>query len=236
MSALRASVFLFAATMLVAAPAEAQRRQGQTARGQSFQSGNVWITPSVGLEYRIDGRWSFHLDTQGSFDTASGLLRDFQVRPGFEYVLSPHWAVAAGYVQFNRYLAGQGTSRGPFQDILYRARIEELPIAVRWRWEELFFDNGPSLVRTRLLAGVRVPLSGTPWELAFSDEVFLNVASSSPATRPTGLAQNRAFAGFGRPLTPWSRASLGYELDTFMGAGNVRNVHNIKMNVIFTLN
>ncbi|MBL0899196.1 MAG: hypothetical protein IBJ17_10930, partial [Reyranella sp.] len=48
--------------------------------------------------------------------------------------------------------------------------------------------------------------------------------------------QNRAYAGFGRPLTAWSRASLGYELDTFVGTAGVRNVHNIKMNVIFTLN
>lgn len=237
MSAWRVLAFLVAGALLVASPAEAQRRpQQQAARAQNFNSGDVWITPSIALEYRIDQRWSFHLDTQGRFDTNNGLLRDLQVRPGFEYAISPHWAVAAGYVQFTRYLTGQSTSRGPFQDILYRARIEELPIALRWRWEELFFDNGQWLVRTRLLAGVRVPLQGTPWELAFSDEVFLNVANSNPNTRLNGFNQNRVYAGFGRQLTAWSRASLGYELDTFVGPSDVRNVHNIKMNIIFSLN
>jgi hypothetical protein len=237
MSAWRVFAFLVAGALLAASPAEAQRRQQQqAARAQSFQSGDVWVTPSIALQYRIDERWSFHLDTQGRFDTGNGLLRDFQARPGFEYALSPNWAVAAGYVQFTRYLAGQSTSRGPFQDILYRARIEELPIALRWRWEELFFDSGQWLVRTRLLAGVRVPLQGTPWELAFSDEVFLNVANSNPNTRLNGFTQNRAFAGFGRQLTAWSRASLGYELDTFVGSANVRNVHNIKFSLIFNLN
>ncbi len=237
MSAWRVLALLFASATLAAPPAEAQQRAPQqSTRTPSFQSGDVWITPSIGLEYRIDKRWSFHLDTQGRFDTANGLLRNFQVRPGFEYAISPHWAIAAGYVQFNRYLAGQSTSRGAFQDILYRARIEDLPFAMRWRWEELFFDNGQWLVRTRLLAGVRVPLQGTPWELAFSDEIFLNLTNSNPNTRLNGFTQNRAYAGFGRPLTAWSRASLGYELDTFVGTAGVRNVHNIKMNVIFTLN
>jgi len=225
---------LSAVLCLFSIPAEAQRRQQQAA-APNFQSGAVWLTPVVGVRYRIDDRWLFQMDTQLRFDSANGLLRDVQVRPGFEYILSPHWAVAAGYVQFQRYLVGQTNSRGAFQDILYRARVDNLPIAGRWRWEELFFDNGTYLVRTRLLAGVRVPLGETPWELAFSNEVFLNVGNNGPG-RVQGFAQNRAFAGFGRPLTRWSRASLGYELDTFNAPGNVRNVHNIKLNLVFDLN
>lgn len=219
---------------LFSIPAEAQRRQQQAA-APNLQSGAVWLTPAVGVRYRIDDRWLFQMDTQLRFDSANGLLRDVQVRPGFEYVLSPHWAVAAGYVQFQRYLVGQTSSRGAFQDILYRARVDNLPFAGRWRWEELFFDNGTYLVRTRLLAGVRIPLGDTPWELAFSNEVFLNVGNNGPG-RVQGFAQNRAYAGFGRQLTRWSRASLGYELDTFNAPGNVRNVHNIRLNLVFDLN
>ncbi len=225
---------LSAALCLFSIPAEAQRRQQQAAT-PNFQSGAVWLTPAVGLRYRIDERWSFQIDTQLRFDSANGVLRDVQVRPGFEYVLSPHWAVAAGYVQFQRYLTGQSASRGPFQDILYRARIDNLPIAGRWRWEELFFDNGTYLIRTRMLAGVRIPIKDTPWELAFSNEVFLNVGNNSP-NRMQGFAQNRAYAGFGRQLTRWSKASLGYELDTFNAPGIVRNVHNIRLNFVFDLN
>lgn len=231
----RAFALFVAAAMLLAPPAEAQRRQ-QQARATTLQNGEVWITPTIGLEYRIDPRWSFHMDVQGYFDINDSLLRLLQVRPGVEYALSPQWAVAVGYVQDQRYVVGQSTSRGPFQDILHRGRIEKLPIALRWRWEELFFDNGNSLVRTRLLGGVRVPLEGTRWELAFSDEVFLNVTNNTPASRLNGFSQNRAFAGFGRPLTAWSKASLGYELDTFVGTTSVRNVHNIKLSIIFSLN
>lgn len=228
------STTLLAALCLFSIPAEAQRRPQQAAT-PNVQNGAVWMTSAIGLRYRIDDCWSFQMDAQLRFDSANGVLRDVQVRPGFEYILSPNWAVAAGYVQFQRYLTGQTASRGPFQDIVYRTRIDNLPIAGRWRWEELFFDNGTYLIRTRLLAGVRIPIKDTPWELAFSDEVFFNVGNNG-AGRVQGFAQNRAYAGFGRQLTRWSRASLGYEFDTFNAPGAVRNVHNIKLNVVVDLN
>ena len=82
---------------------------------------------------------------------------------------------------------------------------------------------------------MRIPIKDTPWELAFSNEVFLNVGNNGPG-RIQGFAQNRAYAGVGRQLTRWSKASLGYELDTFNAPGIVRNVHNIKLNVVFDLN
>lgn len=231
-------VALTAALSLLSIPADAQRRQQQQATPSSLQSGAVWLSPAIGLRYHIDERWLFQMDTQFRFDAASGTLLDVQVRPGIEYHMSPNWGLAAGYVQYQRYLAGQTTSRGAFQDVLYRARIDTLPIAGRWRWEELFYDNGTYLVRTRVLAGLRIPLKDT-WELAFSDEVFFNVGNSGP-NRRLGWAQNRIYAGFGRALTPWAKASLGYELDTYDPTGStptgVRNIHNIKLNLVFDLN
>lgn len=234
-------VALSTALSLLSIPAEAQRRaqQATPTTPASLQSGAVWLSPAIGLRYRIDERWTFQMDTQFRFDGASGTLLDVQVRPGIEYILSPNWGVGAGYVQYQRYLAGQTTSRGAFQDILYRAHVDTLPVAGRWRWEELFYDNGTYLVRTRLLAGLRIPLKDTPWELAFSDEVFFNVGNNGP-NRRQGWAQNRIYAGFGRSLTPWSKASLGYELDTYNPTGSmpggVRNIHNIKLNLVFDLN
>lgn len=225
-------IALSAALCLFIFPALAQQRQQAQA---ATPNGDVWLTPAIGLEYRIDEKWTFHLDAQLRFDSDISRLRDLQVRPGFEYAITPNWAVAAGYVQFTRYAPGLRPTRGPFQDILYRTRIDGLPVTGRWRWEELFFDNGTLLVRTRALAGVRIPLGGTPWELAFSDEVFLNVGLDSPA-RQGGFAQNRAFVGFGRQLTTWSKASAGYELDTYHNNGMFRNVHNIKLSVAFSLN
>ncbi|WP_295133690.1 DUF2490 domain-containing protein [uncultured Reyranella sp.] len=231
--ALRLAVLL-TVLCLVSTSAQAQRRQQQRAAAQT-QSGNVWETPMVGLEYQIDGRWSFHLDAQFRFDQNMTRLRSLQVRPGFEYILSPNWALAAGYVQFTRYLQGARQSRGPFQDILYRTRIDGLPFAGRLRWEELFFDDGRLLVRTRALAGVRIPLWRSPWELALSDEAFINVSTDRPA-RISGFAQNRAYIGFGRQLTSWVKGSLGYELDTIRTPNGFRNEHNIKLNLAFSLN
>jgi len=211
---------------LAATAAQAQRRQRQAQAAQA-QNGSVWESPAAALEYRIDRNWSFHLDAQLRFDQNMSRLRTLQVRPGFEYVLSPNWALAAGYVQFTRYLPGARQSRGPFQDILHRTRIDGLPVAGRLRWEELFFDDGRLLVRTRALAGVRIPLWRSPWELALSDEV----------SRTSGFAQNRAFIGFGRQLTAWAKGSLGYELDSIRRLnGSFRNEHNIKLNLAFSLN
>jgi len=233
------SIFRFMALLtifcLAATAAQAQRRQRQAQAAQA-QNGSVWESPAVALEYQIDRSWSFHLDTQLRFDQNMSRLRTLQVRPGFEYALSPNWALAAGYVQFTRYLPGARQSRGPFQDILHRTRIDGLPVAGRLRWEELFFDDGRLLVRTRALAGVRIPLWRSPWELALSDEVFINVSTDRPA-RTSGFAQNRAFIGFGRQLTAWAKGSLGYELDSIRRLnGSFRNEHNIKLNLAFSLN
>ncbi len=228
-------VALLVILCLASTAAQAQRRQRQAQAAQA-QSGSVWESPAVALEYRIDKTWSFHLDTQLRFDQNMSRLRTLQVRPGFEYALSPNWALAAGYVQFTRYLPGARQSRGPFQDILYRTRIDGLPITGRLRWEELFFDDSRLLVRSRALAGVRIPLWRSPWELALSDEVFINVSTDRP-TRTPGFAQNRAFIGFGRQLTAWAKGSLGYELDSIRTLnGTFRNEHNIKLNLAFSLN
>ncbi len=233
------SIVRFAALIivfcLVSTAAQAQRRQRQAAATQ-LQNGQVWESPAVALEYRIDRNWSFHLDTQLRFDQNMSRLRTLQVRPGFEYALSPNWALAAGYVQFTRYLPGARQSRGPFQDILHRSRIEGLPIVARWRWEELFFDDSRLLVRTRALAGVRIPLWRSPWELAMSNEVFINVGTDRP-TRTAGFAQNHAYIGFGRQLSAWAKGSFGYELDSIRRLnGSFLNEHNIKLNLAFSLN
>ena len=222
---------LLAVFCLVSNAAQAQRRQQQAAQ---TQNGDVWETPAIGLEYRIDKKWSFHLDAQLRFDQGMSRVRSLQVRPGLEYALTPNWALAAGYVQYTRYLQGARQSRGPFQDILYRNRVEGLPIVGRLRWEELFYDNSTVLVRTRALAGVRIPL-GAPWELALSNEVYINVGVDRPTTQ-AGFAQNHAFIGFGRPLSSWAKASAGYELETIRSLNGFRNEHNFKLNIIFNLN
>ena len=229
-----ALVCLLASTLLTA-PADAQRRAAASARTPVTPNGDLWLNTALGVEYAIDRRWSFHLDSQLQVDRDITRLRTLQVRPGFEYAISPNWAAAAGYVQFQRYVTALQTLRGPFQDLLYRDHIGKVAVTGRLRGEELFLENTALLVRMRGLVGVRVPIGASPWELALSDEIFVNLKVDGTG-RQAGPHQNRAYVGFGRPLAAKVKMSVGYELDTHERNGAFRNVHEIKLGLVFRLN
>jgi hypothetical protein len=218
----------------MAGPATAQQQNARN-RASATPNNDLWLTSTVGIEYAIDRQWSFHLETQLQIDRDIVRLRDLQVRPGFEYALSPNWAVAAGYVQFQRYPVPLRTMRGPFQDLLHRSKFGKIAFAARLRAEELFFENTALLVRTRVLAGIRIPIGESPWEFAFSDEIFVNLKVDGTG-RQAGVHQNRAYAGFGRPVGEHLKMSAGYELDTYEAQGLYRNVHQIRLGLAYRLN
>lgn len=211
------------AVVAVAGPAAAQRQPVL-----ATPNNDIWLTNTVGIEYQIDSQWSFHLEAQLQIDRDITRLRDLLVRPGFEYAFSPNWAVAAGYVQYQRYPTPLRTTRGPFQDLLHRSRFGKINFAARLRGEELFFENTALLVRTRMLAGIRIPIGESPWEFAFSDEIFVNLKVDGTG-RQAGLHQNRTYVGFGRPVSEHLKVSAGYELDTYERNGIFRNVHQIRL-------
>lgn len=223
------------AALAFASPAAAQQQHHSHHRLGATPNNDIWLTNAVGIEYAIDQRWSFHLETQLQIDRDITRLRDLQVRPGFEYAFSPNWAAAAGYVQFQRYPAPLRTMRGPFQDLLHRSKFGKINFAARLRGEELFFENAALLVRTRMLAGIRIPIGGSPWEFAFSDEIFINLKVDGTG-RQAGLHQNRTYVGFGRPISEHLKMSAGYELDTYEAHGMYRNVHQIRLGFAYKLN
>ncbi len=226
----------FLATLLAAlafaTPAAAQHHHQ---RALATPNNDLWLTNTVGIEYQIDPQWSFHLESQLQIDRDITRLRGLEVRPGFEYAFSPHWAAAAGYVQYQRYPAPLRTLRGPFQDILHRNQFGKINFAGRLRNEELFFENTALLVRTRVLAGIRIPIGESPWEFAFSDEIFINLKVDGTG-REAGLHQNRTYVGFGRPVGEHLKMSAGYELDTYEAHGMYRNVHQIRIGFAYRLN
>ncbi len=76
--------------MVAAAPAVAQRAQ-QTQRATPAPpvlNNDLRLQTALNVEYRIDANWSFHLDTELRLDDNISRLRDFEVRPGFEYQFS----------------------------------------------------------------------------------------------------------------------------------------------------
>ena len=225
------------AVLAIASPAAAQHQHQQQHHQpvQTTPNNDLWLTNAVSVEYQIDPQWSFHLNTELKIDRDISRLRTLEVRPGFEYAFSPNWAAAAGYVQYQRYPAQLRTVRGPFQDLLYRDRFGKIAFAGRLRGEELFFENTALLVRTRVLAGIRIPIGESPWEFAFSDEIVINLKVDGTG-REAGLRQNKTYVGFGRPVTEHLKMSAGYELDTYEQHGKFRNVHQIRLGLAYRLN
>lgn len=222
---------------LCAVPAAAQHHSSSAspARGSATPNGDLWLVNAVGIEYDINPRWAFHFDALMQIDRDVSRLRELEIRPGFEYAYTPNLAIAAGYVQYQRYPAGLPSRRGPFEDLLYRNKFGPISLAGRLRTEQLFYDNGAVLIRTRPLVGVRIPIGDSPWEFAISDEVFIDLKVDRTGHQ-TGIHHNKAYAGFGRPITSHMRVSAGYELDTFERNGIVRSVNQIRLGVLFKLN
>lgn len=220
---------------LGAAPTAAQQRSSSPARAPMTPNGDLWLVNAVGIEYDINPKWAFHFDAQLQLDRDVSRLRQLEVRPGFEYAFAPNLAVAAGYVQYQRYPTGMPSRRGPFEDLLYRNQFGPVAFAGRLRTEELFYDNGSVLIRTRPLVGVRIPIGDSPWEFAISDEVFIDLKVDRTGHQ-TGIHHNKAYAGFGRPITRQMKLSAGYELDIYERNGNFRNVNQIKLSVLYKLN
>lgn len=217
-------------------PAAAQQRApSQPTRGLATPNGDLWLVNALGIEYDINPKWSFHFDAQIQIDRDISRLREFEVRPGFEYAYAPHLAVAAGYVQYQRYATGLPSRRGPFEDLLYRNQFGPIALAGRLRTEQLFYDNDAVLIRTRPLIGVRIPIGDSPWEFAISDEVFIDLKVDRTGHQ-TGIHHNKAYAGFGRQITEHMKFSAGYELDTFERNGIVRSVNQIRFGVLYKLN
>lgn len=203
--------------------------------GPRTPNGDLWLVNALGIEYDINPKWAFHFDAQMQIDRDISRLREFEVRPGFEYAYAPHLAVAAGYVQYQRYPTGLPSRRGPFEDLLYRNRFGPVAFAGRLRTEQLFYDNGSVLIRTRPLVGARIPIGDSPWEFAISDEVFIDLKVDRTGHQ-TGIHHNKAYAGFGRQITEHMKFSAGYELDTFERNNIVRSVNQIRLGILYKLN
>jgi hypothetical protein len=223
--------------VFAAVPAAAQHHTSSaaTTHGSATPNGDLWLVNALGIEYDINPRWAFHFDALMEIDRDVSRLRELEVRPGFEYAYAPNLAVAAGYVQYQRYPTGLPSRRGPFEDLLYRNQFGPVAFTGRVRTEQLFYDNGSVLIRTRPLVGVRIPIGDSPWEFAVSDEVYIDLKVDRTGHQ-TGIHHNKAYAGFGRPITPFMKASAGYELDTFERNGIYRSVNQIRLGVVFKLN
>ena len=166
----RGLIVALVATIVAVGPAAAQQQQAP----QQTPNDDLRLKTVLGFEYRLDPQWRLTLDAQLVLDHDISRARDLEFRPGVEYALTPHWAVVAGYVQYQDYPAGLISNRGPFEDIAYGRDFGRLSLANRLRTEELFFDNnGALLIRTRYRLSAEHPLGDSPWGILVSDEIYL---------------------------------------------------------------
>ena len=228
----RVVIGALAATIVAAGPAAAQRQQAP----QQTPNDDLRLKTSLGVEYRLDPQWRLRLDAQLVLDHDIGRARDLEFRPGVEYALTPHWAVVAGYVQYQDYPAGLISNRGPFEDIAYGRDFGRLSLANRLRTEELFFDNnGALLIRTRYRLSAEHPIGDSPWAILVSDEIFFNL-KTDVTNRVAGFSKNEFYGGLVLEIGHGAKVSAGYELTSYEPRGSLNEVHAIKLGFAFALN
>ena len=215
-----------AAAALVAPPAAAQ-----APKNDDWQ-----LLTELGFGYRLSPQWRLRLDTQLLLLQDVSYVRNIQVRPGLEYAFASNWAVVLGYVQNQRQPGTVNSDRGPFQDIAFGFNWDQLQLSVanRLRTEELFFDNGTHLVRTRYRLSLLHPLGDSPWSVLVFDEVFFNLATSPNLF--TGYARNHLYGGLVLNINRSVRTSVGYELISFPPqGGSLYQLHQIRLGFAFAL-
>lgn len=233
----RILVLALAATAFAASSAAAQQQRAQQQATPQTPNDDLRLATELGFEYKLSPQWHLRLDTKLTLDHDISRARTLEVRPGVGYALTPNWAVATGYVQYQPYTTQIRATRGPFEDIAYGMNFGRLSLANRLRTEELFFDNnGALLIRTRYRLSAQHQIGASPWGILVSDEIFFNLKTDG-TTRPAGYDRNEFYGGIVREIGRGTKISAGYQFTALQPRGGGRNeFHTIKLGFAFALN
>ncbi|MGR9092358.1 MAG: DUF2490 domain-containing protein, partial [Gammaproteobacteria bacterium] len=106
---------------------------------------------------------------------------------------------------------------------------------LRIRLEERFIDHVDGvLVRVRLKAGADVPFANSPWRCMLANEAFIGLNDTARSQRD-GFHENRAFVGFGRPLSASINGQIGYQNQFLDGRSRDRMTHQLFLGVALKL-
>jgi hypothetical protein len=224
-----------AATIAIA-PATAQQKQAKQPAPPQTPNDDLRLATELGFEYRLSPQWRLRLDSQLILDHDIDRARNLQLRPSVEYELTPNWAVAGGYVQYQPFTTQLTATRGPFQDIAFGRDFGHLSLANRLRTEELFSDaNGALLIRTRYRLSAQHPIGDSPWSVLVSDEIYFNLKTDGTG-RAAGFDRNKFYGGLVLDVGRSAKVSAGYELTEVEPTGGLNEFHTIKLGFAFALN
>jgi len=218
---------LFAATMLLAAPAAAEDRS-------EFQSWNAIVSTVSFLPSKPSPALWF--DTHARRGNKGTTLI---VRPGVGVEYADWGSVWAGYAWvpvFNDEELDPAHEHRVWQQAIFQHRTESrLAFQSRTRFEQRFSEAGDDVgLRVRQLVRASwQPVEDNPLGIALWDEVFLGMNETDWGA-PQGFDQNRLFLGPFLQVAPSVRIELGY-LFTYVDrdAGNT-SIHALAVNLFLS--
>ncbi|MGK0303033.1 MAG: hypothetical protein ACI89X_003920 [Planctomycetota bacterium] len=169
--------------------------------------GQGWILTTASGP--ISGNWKAYVEAQPRLsDDGQTLL----LRPAVGYQITPQWSLWQGYAWTPSFNPDKDEHR-IFQQSVFETPKGFFPFALtnRTRLEERWIEHtDQTAFRLRHMLRGMQPIGDTgKWALVAYDEVFLNLNDVDNGPQE-GFAQNRAFFGINRELTPRIHGEVGY--------------------------
>ncbi len=204
-----------------------------TAVSAADEDGGLWASSGVAKRFSED--ISADVTVQLRFDDDIGRLERTLLRPSVSWHVAPRQTLTVGYdahfIDAPRDLVEQRLWQQ------YQVSRDFAPIiaTLRFRLEERFIDHIDGVpVRVRVKAGADLPFANSPWRFMLANEAFFGL-NDTARSQPDGFHENRAFIGFGRPLSASLNGQIGYQNQFLEGRRSDRMIHQLFLGVALKL-
>jgi hypothetical protein len=166
----------------------------------------LWTVATV--SHALDDRFALHLAGRVRFDDDVSQSKDYLIRPYGSWKATDSISLQLGYDRLQSVRSRDEHSA--WQSVSYRQLWRDLSLGHRIRLDERFVEGvGGPVVRSRYRLRGTHPLGSTPWYMASSDEVFVNLNDQHEGP-VGGFEQNRLRVALGWKASRW-RVEGGYE-------------------------
>lgn len=219
---LRLAIFLTMATLVTMTPAFA-----------ADEDGGLWTSTAVAKRFNDD--ISADVTLQFRFDDDIGRLERTLLRPSVSYHVAPRQTLTLGYDAHFIDAPMNIVEQRLWQQYQVSHDFAPVVATLRIRLEERFIDHIDGVpVRVRLKAGADVPFANSPWRFMLANEAFIGLNDTARSQRD-GFHENRAFVGFGRPLSASINGQIGYQNQFLDGRSRDRMIHQLFLGVAVKL-
>lgn len=181
-------------------------------------------------------RFRWYAEAQPRVSLSTGRFELLLLRPAVGLQVTPEVSLWVGYSWTPTFGPYRDEQR-PFQQVLVEQKFAGIVTLInRFRVEERFIENtsGVALRLRHMVRGVARFGASSPWGLAVSEELFVNLNGVDRGPAP-GFDQNRAFVGLNVNVDAW-QFELGY-MNVFVnrpGPSSDRMLHTVTGMVVFT--